>query len=432
MKELKAMVSLPYARPDGVLVNAPGYDDVTGIYADFAIDDHLPVPKAPTTAQVVEALTTLWKPWSGYNFATANDRAAMLAAIITAVCRPALSISPGFFFDAPVQASGKTKCASALGAVIRGKRGGVSPFVDGLGAEAETVKKLVSMLVVGESFWLIDNVVGVWRSPVISCLVTDGAINERLLGSNSWYRGEARMMVCATGNNATLDRDLGRRFIRVRIDPGVETPQARTFNFDPVDVALACRMDIAHAVLVLVQAYWAAGSPQLGRGDAGFSEWNRLVRSCVLWVGASDLADKSGLGKLGDPAHSILEEAGSDDPETSAHRMLLHGLHEEFIGANFQAKDVLRAWELGEKSSDEGLSLIREGLSALLAGRREITTVGVGKVLRYRRDRIAGGLVLRQLGTDRNGVALWAVQTALPAGVAGDSREILKPLRNNP
>lgn len=422
MKELKAMVSLPYVRPDGKLVDIPGFDEVTGVYADFPVDAMPRVPDTPTLAELEEAIKILWKPWSGYRFATDNDRAGMFAAIVTAICRPALTTSPGFFFDAPVQASGKTKCAGALGALIRCRRGGVSPFVDGIGAEAETVKKLVSMLMAGEEFWLIDNVVGVWRSPVIASFLTDGVINERVLGGNSWYRGEARIMICATGNNGTLDRDLGRRFIRVRIDPGVETPQARSFAFDPVDTALSERMSIARAVLVVVRAFWNAGAPRLGRGDAGFTEWSRLVRDLVLWLGKNGIARCAGVGQLGDPAHSILEEAGTDDPDTTAYRMLLQGLAQEFLGETFQAKDVVGRAQLGEGSSDEGLSLIYESLSALLPGRKDIAAVSVGKVLRFRRDRIAGGLVLRQRGIDRNGVTLWAVELASAggAGLAGD------------
>ena len=70
----------------------------------------------------------------------------MLSAICAAVCRPALDLSPGYFFDAPVQASGKTRCAGALGALIRNRRGGITPFVSGMGAEAEMAKKFVAML----------------------------------------------------------------------------------------------------------------------------------------------------------------------------------------------------------------------------------------------------------------------------------------------
>ncbi|WP_295991230.1 hypothetical protein [Rugamonas sp.] len=421
MKVLKATVNLPYATPDGAIVVTPGFKAGNGVYANIAPDAVAAIPEKPSGSDIISALMTLWMPWSGYRFATATDRAAMLSAIITAVCRAALDIAPGYFFDAPVQASGKTKCAGALVALMRGKRGGITPFVEGSGVEAETVKKLVAMLLGGESSWLIDNVVGTWRSPVIAGLITSGNLSERILGGNTCFNGDSRLMICATGNNAALDRDLGRRMIRVRIDPGVETPQSRNFSFDPIDMALAKRQEIAQAVLVVIRAFWQAKPKLDSNGDAGFSEWNKLVRQCVLWVGSTGYCEEAGIGSVGDPAHSIMEDSGVDDPDVAAHRMLLTGLNETFNGVMFQAKDVLQLWELGERRSiDEPNGMIREALTAMLGRHAIPSSVSLGRVLRNRRDRWVSGLILRQAGKDRNDIALWMVATA---GLAGVSRE---------
>ena len=400
MKNLKALCKLPFITPAGEIVAVPGFHDETGIYAHFDNEVMPPLPVAPSRAEIIGAIQTAVQPWSRYRFATPEDRAAMLAAVMTAVCRPALAISPGFFFDAPVQSSGKTKCAAALGALVKSQRAGVTPFISGPNAEPELVKKLVAMALVGESFALIDNVVGMWRSPVLAALITEGQINERILGGNQWFRGASRMMVTATGNNASLDLDLGRRFIRVRIDPGVECPQARDFKFDPVDAALATRLAIAHAVLVLVQAYHAAGSPALGRGDAGFSEWNRLVRRVVLWLQAEGYAEESGFGVLGDPAHSILEAASADDPDTEAARMLLTSLDETFHGESFTAREVYSLYATGRGD-------VFEALHAIL-GKRDVTPISLGRTFANRRDKILSGLVLRRLGEDKRGT-VWMV-----------------------
>jgi putative DNA primase/helicase len=422
IKPLKAMAYLPFATVEGSMVTTPGYDPTTNIFAEFAGEELRAIPAMPSKKELAAALQTAFLPWKGYRFATDNDNAAMLSAIITTVCRPALTVSPAFFVDAPVQGSGKTKCAAALAALASGKRGGITPFVDGAGVEAETVKKLVAMSLSGEPFWLIDNVVGTWRSPVIASLITDGVLSERLLGGNSWYRGEARMTICATGNNASLDHDLGRRFIIVRIDSGSEAPQSRCFDFDPVDKALAMRMEIATAVLVLIQGFRAAQVEMRGRGDAGFSEWNRLVRQCVLWLGEAGVAAAAGIGPLGDPAHSIMHGAVAGDPESGAHQMFMTGLFEAYLGKTFQAKDVRREWEKGDgKDTDVPEGMIREGLTALLRLPPNVmpTAISVGKVLQHRRDKPINGMCFRQVGTDRNGTANWMVAAAGGAGGAG-------------
>lgn len=412
IKELKARVSLPYACADGRIVQVPGYDVLTGVFADFAPDAFEPVPVSPTRGEVVEALRALWEPWSLFKFATSHDRAAMLSAIFTAVCRCSLDIAPGYLADAPTQGSGKTKSMAALGALIRGSRAPVTPWVSGSGSESELAKKLVSLLVAGVDYVAFDNVTGQMSSSVLSALLTDGALSERLLGGNVWYSGVARMFVCASSNNASLDRDLSRRFVRVRIDPGVERPNSLGFPFDPTDLALSERMKIGRAVLVVIRAYHGAGAPRITSSDAGFSQWNRVVRQCCLWVGESGLSEEAGIGTLGDPAHSIVEQAGADDPDTVTLRMLLQGVLLTANGEPFGARELLLWYSTPDSGGDEGLGLIREGLGAMLAGKRDVTAVAVGRALMYRRERITGGLVLRQSGTDRNGSTQWAVRTA--------------------
>lgn len=412
IKELKAHVSLPYACSDFRIVQVPGYDVQSRVFADFAPDAFEPVPASPTWEEAVEAVRTIWRPWSLFKFASAHDRAAMLSAIFTAVCRCSLDMAPGYLADAPTQGSGKTKSMAALGALMRGTRTPVTPWVSGSGSESELAKKLVSLLVAGVDYVAFDNVSGVMSSSVLSALLTDGALSERLLGGNIWFSGTARMFVCASSNNASLDRDLSRRFVRVRIDPGVERPNGLSFPFDPIELALSERMSIARAVLVVIRAYHCAGAPRGGAGDAGFSQWNRVIRQGCLWVGESGLAEEAGIGRLGDPAHSIVEQAGVDDVDTTALRMLLRGVMQTASSEPFGARELLAWYSAPNFDGDEGLSLIQEGLGAMLGGRREVTAVSVGRALSFRRGRITRGLVLNQCGTDRNGSSLWKVEAA--------------------
>jgi hypothetical protein len=249
-------------------------------------------------------------------------------------------------------------------------------------------------------------------SSVLSALLTDGALSERLLGGNVWYSGTARIFVCASSNNSSLSRDLSRRLVRVRLDPGVERPNGLSFPFDPVDLAVSERMKIARAVLIVIRAYFIAGAPQGGAGSAGFGQWNRLIRQCVIFVGESGLAAEAGIGTLGDPAHSIVEQAGADDASTTAHRLLLCGAR-LVLDAIFTARDLLHVYTAAEHVTDpdDDRGLIRDGLGAMLGGRREVSAVSVGRALAFLRDRIVGGLVLRQCGQDRNGIAQWRVET---------------------
>jgi hypothetical protein len=412
IKKLAARVTLPYMRKDGAPVDRPGYDPVTQIYADFDAEEVLPVPLVPSDAEIVVALQTLWKPWSLFPFATAEDRGAMVSAVITAVCRPAMDTAPAFMFEAPSPGSGKTLAAAALGAIARGTRGGITPFVEGMNMEQELVKKIVSMLACGETFFVLDNVVGTLRSAVLASLLTNGAVRERLLGSNTWFDGDARLLVCATSNNASLDRDLSRRFVRIRIDARMESPQTREFEFDPAEEALSSRLDVAHAVLVLLRGYFAEGSPKLSKGTAGFSEWCRMARDPVLWAEKKGYATAAGIGSVVDPARSILQQAAFEDPESAALAGLLAGICARTEGRPFTAREIHQYWVSGEGSPDQTLAAIRDGVCGLLPGRRDVTPTGVGRLLQYKRDRPADGLVLRFRGQDSSKSAVYVVEAA--------------------
>lgn len=405
MRELKAIAYLPLVRPDGSLCLTPGYDEASQVYCHFDADDFADIPDSPTQDDLTAAMRDLFAPWRGYTFASNDDRAAMVAAVLTAVCRPALDIAPGFFSDAPAQASGKTKLAQALGSFMLGKRAGITSFVTCANSEAETAKEIISLLLAGEGFWLIDNVKGTWSSAVIAGLMTSGGFNGRVLGASQWFRGDARLLVCATGNNAALDHDLGRRFIKIRIDAGVEKPQTRIFDFCPIAEAIDRRVSIARGALTLFRGWGAAGKPTPRRVGCDFAEWDKLIRSSVLWLAEQEFAVEAGIGELGDPARSIIEDAGRDDPETEGLRTLLMGLAEKFDTALFTAKDVHRLWEVRAGA-------VYEGIGEFTAGRRELTSKTVGYILRNKRDRVCGGLVLRKADEDRNGVAYWSVRQA--------------------
>lgn len=414
--ELRAFVSLPFMRTDGAVVLNSGYDKKTKIYADFCGGDLAPISNELQRSEVVEALRKLWRPWCKFPFATNYDRGAMLAAIFTAICRPALELAPAFFFEAPVQGSGKSLCAESLGALIRGSRGGVSPYVGGEGAEVELSKKIVSLLMGGASFWMIDNVIGSWKSAVLSGMLTTGAISGRILGQSSEFEGVTRMFVCATGNNANLDKDLMRRFVRIRIDSQVETPQGRDFDFDPVARVLNERIVIAHAVLIVMSAFVQTGKPVIGKGTAGFSDWSSMVRQSVLWCSREGFAIDAGIGECGDPAAHLLEVAGEQDEDTASLHSLLRGLYSIFSFDSFQAKDLFKIWQQGQvvgnlhsKFKNESEALVFDGLLGILGNRREITTQSISKLLNFRRDRSVGGFKLQRAGLDRNKVQEWLV-----------------------
>lgn len=422
MRNINSLVSLPFFTSSGVVIR-PGYDEATETYANFDAELMGDFPLSPSRAELVAALRQIMRPFEAFKFATPHDKAAMLAAVIGVIARPGMGLAPGVLFDAPCPGSGKTLAAQAVGAISLGRRAPVTPFagVD----DAELKKVMVGNLLDGYDFLLLDNVEGYYDSAVMASVLTSGALRDRVLGSNLMFDGAVRMNICLTSNNASLSRDLTSRFIRVRIDTKEERPQTLEFAFDPVERALTERLAIARAVCVVMQGFFAAGSPRIGKGDARFPEWSRLVRQCVLWCGKDSLtkearhryngdgllpgdglpslAEEAGIGELGDPAWQILEEAGRADPESRDLGLLLHGLRGIFgntvdgkpVDDLFMARDVLAAVEA---MNGDSVDMVCESLEGLrpMNSRGPLTAKGLAIILGYRVDRICDGLVLRR------------------------------------
>lgn len=430
MKNLNSLVTLPFVTSSEVVIR-PGYHQATETYADFDPELMDDFPLAPERGELVAALRLIWRPFCAFKFATPHDRGAMLAAVIGSLARPGLALAPGVLLDAPCPGSGKTLCAQAIGALVLGQRAPVTPF-SGID-DAELKKVMVSNLLDGYEWLLLDNVVGLYDSAVMAAVLTSGTLRDRVLGSNLMFDGNVRLNIFITSNNASLSRDLTSRFIRVRIDSGVERPQALEFDFDPVERALSERLAIARAVCVVVQGFFTAGAPRIGKGDARFPEWSRLVRQCVLWCGQDNLteagrqkidsgegelteadglpslAEEADIGCLGDPGHQIIEEAGRSDPESQALGLLLTGLRDTFGGACFFAREVLTLIQCGNHSGPA--ALVREAAELLCPVRVPLNARSVANLLRYRLDRHCDGLVLRMVDGGKN-TKVYSVQNA--------------------
>lgn len=194
-------------------------------------------------------------------------------------------------------------------------------------------------------------------------------------------------MLLLTGNNFCPVGDLPRRVLTIRIDPGTEVPFARQFDLDPLDHVLDHRVDLARAALMLIRGWLTSGAPGAPGRMASFEPWDDLVRQAVCWVGTAIAP-----GAYGDPM-DLVRQAQSADPEQESLFALLEALSEMFPGLRFSARDVSQRAMRGRNGYD-ATDAERDLFEAIIdvAGERALTsTKSIGKMLRYRIDRIVLG-----------------------------------------
>lgn len=405
MKRLTAVHSLPFATPAGRLVDRAGWNSETGIYLHLPFDYSPTIQEHPTPDQVRSAVARLVGPFRAYRWANPDDAAAAVCSVLTAVARPVLDLCPAVLFDASSQGSGKTKAATALGSLMTGRREGVLPF-SGLDDD-ELRKQIISGVLTGQPFYCIDNAIGTVRSPTLAAVLTAGRLQGRVLGASRTVDASIRALFTLTSNNASLDADLMRRTMRVRIDSGAD-PTLRRFDFCPVSEALRDRLKIAEAACVIWRAYFAAGAPRIANDDAGgFTNWSNLCRQPVLWLTREGLADG-----LGDPAASMLADAAGSDPELEAHADLLRALNALAPdGTVFSSKELLTWWKAGEHADDGPFASLREAVSECMNHRAGQVPTGrsLGRMLHFRRDRVVHKLQLLAKDDRSANAQLWRV-----------------------
>jgi len=414
LRKITGKSTLPLIDAAGRVMQFPGFDADSGIYLDLLPDAVEPIPTAPSRAEVIDALRRLWRPWSAYEWCSPNDRAAILATVLTIPIRPTIDAAPGLMADAAAQAAGKSKAIGAIAAIVRGHRAGLKTWQGDNDSEIE--KYLLSVTRTGDPVIAWDNLTGVLRSPTLATAMIEGRMTGRILGVSEVSTPECRVLHLASGNNCALDRDMSTRWLQARIAVTTENPSAASFPFDPVDVALADRHGIARAAIIVHRAWHQAGRPRADDINTRFAAWGKTVRQLTLWLRDSGLAAEAGIGALGDPAVAILAGSATLDPESESLSLLLSGLNEVFQGDRFSAGDLVRQFELGENGGDDDQQAIHEGLSGLLSSsaRRngKPSSQTVTWVLRNRRDRPCSGLKLVQVteATRTGKTALWQVQ----------------------
>ena len=226
---LSGLVNAPTMRADGSLLTVPGYDAATGLLFDPGDDAFPPIPARPSRSDAVEALRLIKGLLDGFPFIGAPDRSVALAAILTATVRRSLPTAPMFGFTAPTPGSGKTKLADIASIIATGREAGVISQ----GRTDEETEKRIGALLLGGAAIAIDNVEQPVGGDLLCQLLTQQTVRLRVLGKSDVPEMPTNVSVTVTGNNLTILGDLARRTLICRLDPGVERPELREFDFDP-------------------------------------------------------------------------------------------------------------------------------------------------------------------------------------------------------
>ena len=425
-ENLSGIITAPTIRPDGSLLQQPGYDPETGLFFDPQGETFLPIPDAPTQTEGRAALDLLIREvlssqcesdpdQTGFAFATPAARSAALSAILTPLVRNSLGTAPLHLISATRPGSGKSLLADACALIATGRRATILELGDD---PAEQDKRILTVLLAGDAVINLDNLEAPIGGAAIAKALTAESYSGRLLGANKQATAPTSTAFwLATGNNAkTLTDDANRRIVLCKLEPQVEAPQDREYARDLTEWIPANRPALVAAGLTAIRAYIAAGKPKQPYPRLGsFEDWSNLIRSTLTWLGEADPRGDS----------MDLVEA---DPTRVKLRALLSAWHSAFGSVPTTAKEaVARANSvLRDETGNEAPHdpILREVLQDHFTDNRRggISTRYLGEFLSKFKGRIESGARFEQCESYRN-TATWRIfivdKTRFEAGLCG-------------
>jgi putative DNA primase/helicase len=222
------------------------------------------------------------------------DESTFLMALLTAVCRSSLWLSPGALIVAPAisgAGTGKGLLSRAMSLIAFG----TLPYAFTMGHDpAELDKRIVAELIGASHVLFLDNVNGkALKSDTLASAITERPARVRELGKSRMLLLNSTAFIVITGNGLSVTEDLARRFIAIFLDAQMEDAEQRPFASGFLDSIHARRCELL-ADLLTIWRYGRQNKNSLKRGKSlgSFEIWCEWVRDPLLSLGCSDPVDR--------------------------------------------------------------------------------------------------------------------------------------------
>ena len=121
IRYLEGVISSPILRPDGTVLQTPGYDVVTGLFYQ-PVGEVFPVRESPSREDAQGACDLLLEVIVDFPFAKPVHRSAWMAFLLTPLARHAFhGPSPLFLMDSNIRGSGKSLLGDAASLIVTGR-----------------------------------------------------------------------------------------------------------------------------------------------------------------------------------------------------------------------------------------------------------------------------------------------------------------------
>ncbi|MGC9455226.1 MAG: bifunctional DNA primase/polymerase [Phycisphaerae bacterium] len=271
LRDLKLMVSYPVYGPGFHRVR-PGWHD--GLYYDEPAD--LRGLRPERDCEVIH--NVLHDLVVDFPFKTPADRENFFGLLLTPLVAPAIDGNrPMHLLNAPLERTGKSKLVNEVfGLAVTGRD---TPSMQITEREEEREKRILAMLLQGETLMHLDNLPRYIDSPALASLLTTKCFLGRILGFSRNVSLPNNLTIVGTGNNVQASGEIAKRVVPIMLEPRDAHPEART-DFQHSDIrayARRQRRTVLECLLGLVENWLAAGRPKHPNRLGGFEAWSETI-----------------------------------------------------------------------------------------------------------------------------------------------------------
>ena len=402
LRTLRGVVDAPTLRRDGTVLDRPGYDESSWLYANFDPKYWRGLPEHPTRDDARVALGVLYDLVDESPFAEPFHRGVWVSLVLSLVGRPYVGGNvPLHAFTGNAPGVGKGTLVDLAGIIATGRPAAKWSPVSGrkTDAEAEERKRLMAVALAAIRLICIDNIKAgdPLGTPALDAAITAGTddrlgmVADRILKETAVTEAPWPCVVTATGNNLTVVGDMARRTLLCKLATSEPDPEMRVYQHHPAiaDYCMEHRPELLAAVLTILVAHHDA----LKRGETrplsrvgSFGGWSDRVRSAIAW------ADPNGC----DPWASNAEVKAHAQPEQAEALSFLAAWHKELGTREVVVLDIDRLCQEGTKDYCAELAEAVGNLSlAPPRGNAAVNTQHLGRWLSAHKDWL-GPFVLRE------------------------------------
>jgi len=287
LPRLESIVTTPVFDAQGKLIDQPGYHQYGRLWLELDPNHEIaPVPESPSADELRIAVDLINNHLiCDFPFASTSDRAHAFAALLLPFVRRMINgPTPIHLIESPTPGSGKSLLADLVAILATGRSSEATTVTRN---EEESRKKFTAILIRGRPVVVIDNVQGGLESAQLASAITSDIWTDRILGKSEMVDIPNRALWLITGNNLKLTMEIARRSVRIRLNPDEECPWLRTgFKHMPIRTwARTNRQGLVWAILVIVQAWLAAGRPEGTKTLGSFENWASVIGGILQHAG---------------------------------------------------------------------------------------------------------------------------------------------------